>query len=139
MSKHFQKIMIVDDSRVDRFILRKIIEKVNLADEIVETDSGIQALNLLSEASMHHHQLPEIIFLDINMPVVDGFEFLEAFTELSKKYMNSCRVVMTCSLVDAAEKKRAYQYHCVSGYYIKPLTQEILLHLKEQVRHTNAS
>jgi CheY-like chemotaxis protein len=139
MSKHFQKIMIVDDSKVDRFILRKSIEKVNLAEEIVETDSGIEALDLLTEAGIHHSQLPELIFLDINMPVIDGFEFLEAFSELSKKYINSCRVVMTCSLVDAREKQRAYQYNCVSGYYIKPLTEDILLHLMEQVRHTNAS
>jgi len=137
MSNYFQKVMIVDDDSLDRIILHKTLTQVALADEIIEADSGMKALDLLTADSMEHRLFPDLIFLDVNMPAMDGFQFLDIFTQLSRDYSSRCRIILVCALDRATDRKKAMEYDCVIGYYLKPLSEKTLLELKENLRHTN--
>jgi len=133
----FEKIMIVDDSQIDRWLLIKTIRKTNLASMTVEAATGAEALDIIT--SSPPEEMPELIFLDVNMPAVNGFEFLEAFSKLSRDYVSRCRIVMISSVSDAAEEERAMEFSNVTGYYLKPLSIDMLNQLSEQLRHTKAS
>jgi CheY-like chemotaxis protein len=139
MSHYFQRIMIVDDTYADRFILRKSLEKIELAEEIIEAESGMQALDKLTAVGLKNEHFPELIFLDIHMPSMDGFQFLDVISQLSHEYSKRCRIIMVCSVDDAAERARAFNYENVVGYYLKPVTADMLLQLAERLRHTHAS
>ncbi len=139
MAGFFKKIMIIDDDKVDRMSLKKILGKHELAEEIIEADTGMQALDVLTAVGMQHQQFPELIFLDVNMPAMTGFQFLDVFNQLSYGYIRRCRIVMLSSVEDKTDREHALKYENVSGFFIKPLTNETVEALKSQLRHTNAS
>ena len=139
MSTYFKKVMIIDDNKIDRWLLKKNISRTDLAEEIIEVETGIEALNLLTATAEEHLKFPDIIFLDMQMPVLSGLEFLDAFNELIDGNEINCRIVIACSVEDPVEKKKVFKYNFVIGYYQKPLSEPALLELKELVRQPSAS
>jgi CheY-like chemotaxis protein len=131
--------MIVDDDKVDRWILKKSFEKIRLAKEIIESSTGVEALELITNSSITAQKLPELIFLDVNMPVLNGFGFLDAFDKLSREYKNRCRIAVISSFENESDRQRALSYESVIGYFEKPLKEETILLLKEKLRFTKAS
>ena len=116
---HFKKVMIIDDDDCSRLLVEKLIKKFDFADEVVKCTTAIEGLNYLSTNSF---ALPEIIFLDINMPVVNGFEFLDRFEKLSNPSKGHCAIIMLSSSVDKAEIERAETDKRVRVFLSKPLT-----------------
>jgi CheY-like chemotaxis protein len=140
MSHYYKKIMIIDDDSVDRFILRKSLQKAKLALKIIESANGVDALEKLAGNTLSMKEdIPELIFLDVNMPVLNGFEFLDALKQLSREFNNRCRIVVISAHKSESEKKKALSYTNVIGYFEKPLEEEALLELKGQLRFTQAS
>ena len=139
MSTYFKKVMIIDDNKIDRWLLKKNIARIELAEEIIEAETGIEAIDMLTATAKEHRRFPDLIFLDMNMPVLSGMEFLAVFDDLLDANENNTRIVITCSVYDLVEKKRVYNYDFVIGYFMKPLNEEMLLQVKEQVRHNTAS
>ncbi len=137
MSNYFQKVLIIDDDSVDRYIMRKSMNKVNFSKEILEAENGADGLKLITDHS-NGNQLPELIFIDVNMPVLDAFGFLEVFEQLSREYKNRCRIAVISSIESEQEKKRVLKYESVIGYFEKPLKEELLLQLMDQLRFTQA-
>jgi CheY-like chemotaxis protein len=138
MQEYYKQVMIIDDDPIDRYILRRNIKKTNFASEIIESRTGLDALNILTDYSLSRREIPELIFLDINMPVLDGFEFLDAI-KLIKEYKNSCRIVVVSSYQNELDKKKVLLYESVIGYFEKPVQEETLLELIEQLRLNQAS
>jgi len=130
--------MIIDDDSVDRWILRRTIEKTGIAKEIVEVTGGVEALKMITE-NTSEKELPDLIFLDINMPVLNGFQFLETFEQLSKEYKNRCHIAVMSAIESAADRKKAMKCVCVIGYYVKPILEESILQMIQQQRFTQAS
>jgi CheY-like chemotaxis protein len=118
-SFHFKKVMIIDDDDISRFIAEKMIKKIDFADEVVECATAIEGLNYLNTNPL---DLPEIIFLDINMPVLNGFEFLDQFEKLNSTVKEHCVIIMLSSSVDPDDIKRANANKCVRSFLSKPLT-----------------
>jgi CheY-like chemotaxis protein len=116
--------MVVDDTPLDRFILCRIVQNASFAEEIIEKESAMDALDFLSEASSD--QLPEIIFLDINMPVMSGFDFLESYATLPENITGTCRIFLLTSSIYPGDKERADKISFVKGFINKPLTAEKL-------------
>ena len=116
---HFKKVMIIDDDDCTRLLVEKLIKKFDFADEVVKCATAIEGLNYLSANSC---ALPEIIFLDINMPVVNGFEFLDRFEKLNNAFKGHCAIIMLSSSVDKAEIERAEADKRVRVFLSKPLT-----------------
>lgn len=122
---------IIDDDPIFVLGTRRLFEINEFAKEIRVYKNGEEALNALKETLRNGMDLPCIIFLDINMPVMDGWEFLDAFGELEGS-QNSV-IYMLSSSVDPSDADRARSYSLVRDYLTKPLNQEKLNDLNKKL------
>lgn len=119
-----KSIMLVDDDDISNFVTKDVIEKSDVVEDVFVALNGREALDLLkAKCEESDEDKPLLIFLDINMPVMDGFEFLEEFEEYSDDLKEDVYVVMLTSSEDEDDVKRA-KLHTISGYIPKPLTLE---------------
>jgi len=121
-----QKILLVDDNYIDLFITRTFLEKFVGAETISTANSGLEALNFIKNIN---NGFPEIIFLDIKMPEMDGFEFLGEFEKLSDKRKTTCEIYMLSSSQDLNDVKKSYSNPHVKKFISKPISQELLKNL----------
>ncbi|MEM5478428.1 response regulator [Pseudoalteromonas fuliginea] len=125
MKKVKPPILIIDDNEVDRYILKRLIKEANLELTIFEKKDGQEALEFLEnyEANKKEHPdgfPPILIFLDINMPRVNGIQFLDEFAKLRKVIeISSCVVMMFSSSEREEEKKIIMAHDFVKGYLVK--------------------
>ena len=122
---------IIDDDPIFVLGTKRLFEINEFAKEIRVYKNGEEALNALKETLRNGMDLPCIIFLDINMPVMDGWEFLDAFGELEGS-RNSV-IYMLSSSVDPSDADRARSYSLVRDYLTKPLNQEKLDDLNKKL------
>lgn len=119
-------IMVIDDDKVDRYLLKRTISKLDIEVKIFEADTGKSALDFLANyeenSKLYGEDFPPLlIFLDINMPIMNGFEFLEAFSKLragSYDYSSSVFTMYTSSEREQ-DKKKVESYEFVKGFVIK--------------------
>ncbi|PSR55724.1 response regulator [Adhaeribacter arboris] len=121
--EQLNKVLIVDDDLVARFLVERILTKKKVSKQIVTASNGEEALAVLNNINSQE-TYPDLIFLDIKMPVMDGFEFLEALqhSELSKLPI---KIVLLTSSFNQQDVERAKNYS-VAVYLIKPLIGENL-------------
>jgi CheY-like chemotaxis protein len=112
------EIIIVDDSDADLLYTRIILEGTHVADSVRTFGTGMEALDYLQRPEGHE---VDIILLDINMPEMNGFEFLQAYERLHESQRARAVVVMLTSSPDPADQKRAFGFGCVKHYVVKPL------------------
>lgn len=118
--------MLIDDNDVDNYISQHILQKHNLAETIIAKTSAIDALEHLDSIKDAPDKFPDIIFLDIRMPVMDGFGFLENFMKYPDAVKNKCRIFMLTSSQDPKDIERATANPHVKKYFNKPLNDEAL-------------
>jgi CheY-like chemotaxis protein len=117
-------ILIVDDDLVYRFAATKTIAATGLAEKIVECNDGLEALNFLKENIHQPQNLPDVIFLDINMPTMDGWEFLAAFESISSQFPKPILIYMVTSSIDKHDIQRSKEFESVADYLVKPIFKE---------------
>ncbi|MFN0201758.1 MAG: response regulator [Bacteroidia bacterium] len=124
----YNRVMLVDDNEIDNLINGKIIESNTFAEVIDIFDTGQKALDYLAANATPELQdkLPEIIFLDINMPIMDGFQFLEVFETFNAVVTNKCRIIMLSSSISPKDIDRAASSKYVKKYLNKPLNSRYL-------------
>lgn len=120
------RIMIVDDNPIDHMITKYILKHNFAVEDITVMESAEEALFFLSERQQTTTEWPELIILDLDMPGVNGFEFLERFSKLNKQHIKKCNiVVLTGSDVKVdLEKIKASQF--VTELISKPLSKNAL-------------
>src|SRR6187397_1992235 len=94
MSTRYPLVMLVDDNELDNFINKKLVEGDSFASETTIHTSGESALEYLKGYASESSRIPDLIFLDIMMPEMDGFAFLDAFDKLPDSVKSKCRIVM---------------------------------------------
>lgn len=120
--------MVVDDNAIDRYIAQLSIEKIGFASEVVLNDSALSALDYLT-LEANSDKLPQLIFLDINMPEMNGFEFLDAYSCLPTLVQNGCTIIMLSSSLDPADLSKAGENKHVAKFVNKPLMKNVLQQL----------
>ncbi len=126
--KKFNCILLVDDDFTSNFLSKMVIEGIRVTDHIHIAQNGQEALQFVLEhcfslKNTEDSSCPDLILLDINMPVMDGFGFLEEFSKLQRVRNRNISVVMLTSSDNQKDLQRAEQYN-ITGYLNKPLTEE---------------
>ncbi len=126
-----EKVMLVDDNDTDNFISRRIIEITKFASDVIVKNSGKGALDYLEENKDNAENLPDIIFLDINMPIVDGFVFLYEYEKFGNIVKDKCRVIILSSSDNKRDIDKIVNNDYVIKFVTKPLTEKTL----EEIQH----
>ena len=131
--KHFA-VMLIDDNEIDNLINQKMIEATNLSEHIYVHSGAKSAIEFLKNIEKLGDRaddiLPEVIFLDIDMPLMDGFQFLDLFNKLGDQTKKKCKIVMLTSSINPQDIDKSKTYSFVKKYINKPLTQQSLLKLE---------
>jgi|JI8StandDraft_2_1071088.scaffolds.fasta_scaffold06867_7 two-component SAPR family response regulator len=120
MSKSYFYI-VIDDDKINNLVCESVIRKVQENNHVVSFLRAEEALNYLSNTNNNH---PDVIFLDINMPEMDGWEFLERFLPIRK---SNTYIFMLSSSINQADFDKAKKYAEVLDYVVKPFSKEKLM------------
>lgn len=124
-----KNLTIVDDDDIFVFLTTKIIEQTNLVDLIKVFGNGLDAINFLKENKNNVDALPDIILLDLSMPIMNGWQFLEKYNKLNPTIGKKITIYICSSSISPDDITRAKTISEVSDYIIKPITKDKLIDL----------
>ncbi len=124
MEQHKLRILLIDDDRIYQFAARKTIEATGFAGNILVCSNGEDAINYLKINSKNQNFLPDVIFLDVNMPIMNGWEFLDAYGNLKDNLKKPVIIYVVSSSVDEFDVSKSRNYDTVTGYIVKPVLRE---------------
>lgn len=119
--KQLNCILFVDDDVATVYLHKRLINKLNITEKLVTCRNGLEALEYVRNAEAANYTAPDLIFLDVNMPQMDGFEFLKAYAELDDALRAKHVIMLTSSLMEGDVRKA--EGLGVSEYVDKPLTE----------------
>ncbi|TVZ16119.1 response regulator [Maribacter sp. MAR_2009_72] len=122
-------VLLIDDSDVDNFINKAIISKEKCVDSIIIKSSGMDALAYLNSVADNPDTHPDVIFLDIRMPRMNGFEFLDEYIKLPEELKKHPQIFILSSSLDPVDSENAEKYDFIKGHLSKPLAHHNLTEL----------
>lgn len=129
--KKLNSVLLIDDDMATNFISKMLIKKAGITDHIETTLNGREALDYLTNSGKYEKSdgifpQPMLILLDINMPVMDGWEFAEEFSKLDENQKGKIIIVMLTSSLNPDDKEKATNLPVIAGFQNKALTMERL-------------
>ncbi|WP_190277543.1 response regulator [Adhaeribacter rhizoryzae] len=125
------QVFIIDDDEMSCYLTRFMLKLQQAASDIVTYFDAEEALKAI-ETGLEQGNLPNLILLDLNMPHLDGWEFLDALAPLEEKLTNKLKIFILTSSVDPYDEERSRAYSLVSGFLPKPLSAETANLFKQQ-------
>jgi len=129
MKKKLDCILLVDDNSDDNFFHKIILNKMDIVNRIDVVINGLEALAYLKK---ENQTPPELIFLDINMPKMNGWEFLEQYKHLDVKQKARVVIMILTTSANPDDIKKAKEIEEVTGYETKPLTEDMMVEILNQ-------
>jgi CheY-like chemotaxis protein len=122
-------VVLIDDNQIDNMIHTALLQRKQFAQEIytfVNSVEALAAIKKLTEKVDSGTEFPDYIFLDMGMPVMDGFSFLNEYEKLDQELLKECKLIILTSSIAPEGKKESLKRESVAGYISKPLTEEAL-------------
>ncbi len=117
-------VALVDDDYIFQLTASRLLKAANASANVLQFSNGEEALRYLNEHAQEENKLPDIILLDINMPHVDGWMFLNDYAHLKGKLLKEIKIFMVSSSIDPVDMNRAKSNQSVKDYIIKPISRE---------------
>ncbi|SMG48303.1 CheY chemotaxis protein or a CheY-like REC (receiver) domain [Marivirga sericea] len=127
MKKKLNCILLIDDDEATNFLHKSILEEADISEKIIVRENGEEAINFLTaRLDDHNYPQPDLIFLDINMPVLDGWQFLQKYKKLPPQAKGKIVLFMLTTSLNPADRKRAEGESNVNGFKTKPLDEAMI-------------
>ena len=130
-------ILLVDDDELYLYLMEKTIHQLSKELVVSTFTDGEQAVEYIAECTKQNLNLPEVIFLDINMPFLDGWGFLNEFKKLKPKIINNINIYMVSSSMRDSDIKRASNFEELTGYVVKPVNKIQLSEIFKKIYQEN--
>lgn len=119
-------ICIIDDDDSYRYLFNREIRALHFVNKTLSFSDGEEAIHFFKQYHDRADEIPDVVFLDINMPIMDGWDFLQEYTKLKSSLCKPVAIYMISSSIDEADKNRAHNIKELSAYIVKPIaTQEL--------------
>ena len=123
MKLKLKSILLVDDDEAANFLHTMIIKQLDCTENIITKENGVEALEYLTSTIDGIYPQPDLILLDINMPIMDGWEFLEEYEKLKDDQLAKSVIVMLTTSLNPDDRKKAEVIPDISGFISKPLSR----------------
>jgi CheY-like chemotaxis protein len=122
MTKHYKICLLIDDNYIDNFVTRRILESGDFTEQVIVSQSATEAISSLKSGQVK----PDVIFLDIRMPMMGGFEFLQEYDKLEIEGKKGIKIFMLSSSLDPTDLRKSTNNKYITQFVHKPLTQKTL-------------
>ena len=129
MYKSKVNVLLIDDDTIYQFVARKTLEATGYINKIQVCSNGEEAYQFLERNMANADELPDVILLDVNMPVMNGWEFLELYQSLKPSISKDMQVFLVTSSMNDQDREFSRRYICVQDYIVKPLAREKIAEL----------
>ncbi len=130
------KILCIDDDQITLMLCKMVIAKTSFSNEIATAKNGEDALNFFDILKTSDKNIikPELIFLDLNMPIMNGWEFLEAFNTEKYAEFHNTKIIILSSTIDPGDLEKSKKFPLVIDFLPKPISKEMLEYLKDKIQ-----
>ncbi len=127
--KKIDTVCIIDDDSLYTMLLKKKLEKMELCRNVQSYPNGENAILTIKQSLSDNGHLPDVILLDINMPIMNGWEFMEEFIKLLPEIEKKISIYISSSSIAIEDKMKASSYHAIQSYLTKPIESETLINI----------
>ncbi len=124
---------IIDDDEIYQLVMKRTIEQSGMIHSVLQFYNGEQAILYFKEQQDRNGHLPELLLLDINMPYMDGWQFLDELIRLGLDKDHKLTIFIVTSSSTTEEVNKAKEYNIVSGYHVKPITKDKFHEMMESI------
>lgn len=127
------KVCVIDDDLIYSIAIKHIIKRSEISDDTLFFKNGLAALDYFTAHSTDPALMPDIILLDLNMPILDGWQFLDQYEPLAGQFSKNIPVYIVSSSVDEEEYSKARLFPTVKDFIVKPITEEKLRQIAQEI------
>lgn len=130
---HIKNLALIDDDDVFVFLTTKTVNKTSLVEQVINFDNGLDALDFITENRYNGNELPEMILLDLSMPIMDGWQFLDEFIKLKPSISKPIAIYICTSSISPDDVALAKSISEVTDFIVKPVTTDKLVEMIERL------
>jgi len=135
MKNRVKNICVIDDDKIFQYLTQRVITDTHLIKDIEVFSNGLDALNYLQNNSLDKKKLPDIILLDLFMPVMDGWGFLKHYTAIESKLAKKIPIYIVSSSIDPIDIQKSKTMGYVTDFIVKPMTKDVFIKILKNKTH----